>query len=112
MILQSVGVFFDNYRSSIYSSVLAARFASAYLRPGGLLLLPGAAAAYSAAPVMLPYVPVKTAVHNMAQSLAQTSDAGLPEGAKVAVLAPRTLDTPGNRAAMPDVDKSSWTPYR
>ena len=31
--------------SSIYSSMLAARLASAYLSPGGLLLLPGAAAA-------------------------------------------------------------------
>ena len=42
--------------------------------------------------------------------LSQTSDAGLPADSKVAVLAPITLDTPGNRAAMPDVDKSSWTP--
>lgn len=96
--------------SSIYSSMVAARLASVYLNPGGLLLLPGAAAAGISAPAMLPYIPIKTAVHNLAHCLSQTSEAGLPADAKVAVLAPVTLDTPGNRAAMPDVDKSSWTP--
>merc|ERR1719373_1484012 len=97
--------------SSLYSSLVSARVASSFLRPGGLLVLPGAAAAPLALPGLLPYVPVKAAVHSLARSLAaDPTEAGLPDGAKVVTLAPVTLDTPMNREAMPDADHSSWTP--
>jgi len=97
--------------SSYYASLVSARVASSFLRPGGLLLLPGAAAAPAALPGLLPYVPVKAAVHSLARCMAASpKDAGLPEGTKVVTLAPVTLDTPMNRKAMPDADVSAWTP--
>eukprot|EP00971_Amphidinium_carterae_P170630 3381645-Amphidinium_carterae.1 len=48
--------------SSIYSSVMAAHIASHALAPGGLLVLPGAAAAVNPTPWSLPYGAAKAAV--------------------------------------------------
>merc|ERR1719373_950283 len=96
--------------SSLYSSLVSARVAAGFLRPGGLLVLPGAAAAPLALPGLLPYVPVKAAVHSLVRSLAADPvEAGLPADTKVVALAPVTLDTPMNREAMPDADHSTWT---
>jgi len=98
-------------QSSYYASLVSARVASSHLRPGGLLVLPGAAAAPLALPGLLPYVPVKAAVHSLVRGVAANPvEAGLPADAKVVALAPITLDTPMNREAMPDADHSSWTP--
>merc|ERR1719490_651058 len=97
--------------SSFYASLVQARIGSSFLRPGGLLVFPGAAAAPLALPGLLPYVPVKAAVHSLVKSMAADPvEAGLPADTKVVALAPVTLDTPMNREAMPDADHSSWTP--
>mmetsp|Transcript_60940 Transcript_60940/g.132179 ORF Transcript_60940/g.132179 Transcript_60940/m.132179 type:complete len:240 (-) Transcript_60940:158-877(-) len=94
--------------SSVYTSVVAAHVASQVLRPGGLLVLPGAAAALGPTAWSLPYGTAKAAVHHLVRSLADPSSAELPEGVKTIGIAPQTLDTPQNRAAMPDADTSSW----
>lgn len=94
--------------SSVYSSVVAAHLASSVMRPGGLLVLPGAAAALSPTPWSLPYGTAKAAVHHLVRSLAEAEAAGLPSGAKTVGLAPQVLDTPQNREAMPDADVSMW----
>lgn len=87
--------------SSLYSSVAAAQVAAQMLRPGGLLILPGAAAAWSPTPWSLPYGSAKVAVHHLVRSLAA-------EPYKVMGLAPQVLDTKVNRLAMPDADHSTW----
>jgi len=94
--------------SSVYSSVMAAHVASSLLKPGGLLVLPGAAAALGPTAFSLPYGSAKAAVHQLVRSLADAEAAGLPAGAKTVGLAPQILDTPQNREAMPDADSSMW----
>ena len=92
--------------SSLYSSVAAAHVACHTLRRGGLVVLPGAAAALSPTPWSLPYGAAKVAVHHLVRSLDETS--GLPADAKTIGLAPQILDTVQNRSAMPDADHSTW----
>mmetsp|Transcript_2703 Transcript_2703/g.4182 ORF Transcript_2703/g.4182 Transcript_2703/m.4182 type:complete len:242 (+) Transcript_2703:64-789(+) len=94
--------------SSIYTSVLAAHIASTTLKPGGLIVLPGAAAAYNPTAWSLPYGTAKVAVHHLVRSLENAEDAGLPSGVKTIGIAPITLDTPQNREAMPDADTTTW----
>lgn len=94
--------------SSVYSSVVAAQVASEALKPGGLLVLPGAAAALSPTAWSLPYGTAKAAVHHLVRSLADAGAAGLPQGVRTIGLAPQILDTPQNRAGMPDADRSTW----
>ena len=92
--------------SSVYSSVAAAHVACHTLRAGGLIILPGAAAALSPTPWSLPYGAAKVAVHHLVRSLDETS--GLPANTKTIGLAPQVLDTPQNRTAMPEADHSAW----
>mmetsp|Transcript_52316 Transcript_52316/g.97959 ORF Transcript_52316/g.97959 Transcript_52316/m.97959 type:complete len:205 (+) Transcript_52316:57-671(+) len=92
--------------SSLYSSVAAAHVACHTLRAGGLVVLPGAAAAMSPTPWSLPYGAAKAAVHHLVRSLDEAS--GLPAGAKTIGMAPQILDTSQNRQAMPDADHRTW----
>ncbi|CAE7458387.1 qdpr [Symbiodinium natans] len=91
--------------SSVYSSIVAAYVSAHMLRSGGLLILPGAAAAWSPTAWSLPYGAAKVAVHHLVRSLAENS---LPGSAKTIGLAPQILDTAQNRQAMPDADVSTW----
>ncbi|CAJ1384683.1 unnamed protein product [Effrenium voratum] len=93
--------------SSVYSSVLAAHLAAKALKEEGLVILPGAAAAWGPTAWSLPYGLSKVAVHHLVRSLAAEGST-LPKGAKTIGLAPQILDTPQNRAAMPDADRSTW----
>ncbi|CAK0885390.1 unnamed protein product [Prorocentrum cordatum] len=93
---------------AVYSSVVAAHVASTALRPGGLLVLPGAAAALGPTGWSLPYGTAKAAVHHLVRSLADAESAGLPAGCKTIGIAPQTLDTPQNREAMPTADRGTW----
>ena len=95
------------YSSSIESSIVAAHFASKFLSPGGLLVLPGAACADSATPWAISYGAMKAGVHQLVKSL---SAGGLPAGSSVVGIAPIMLDTAMNRSSMPDSDFSAWTP--
>lgn len=94
--------------SSLYSSVGAAHTSSSFLKPGGLLVLPGAAAALGPTGWSLPYGIAKAAVHHLVRSLADAEAAGMPTGAKTIGLAPQILDTPQNREAMPEADRGTW----
>ncbi|KAJ1913509.1 hypothetical protein H4219_005188 [Mycoemilia scoparia] len=100
------------YKQSVYSSVVASHVASKKLKNDdkGLLVLVGAAPAVGPTPGMIGYGVAKAAVHHLAKSMADTPSSGLPEHAKVVALLPVTLDTPGNRTAMPTADTTTWTP--
>lgn len=96
-------------RQSVWSSAIAAKLATTYLKPGGLLQLTGAAAATGPTPSMIGYGMAKAAVHHLASSLAEKTS-GLPENVTVLTILPVTLDTEMNRKWMPKADHSSWTP--
>jgi len=53
------------------------------------------------------YTVSKAAVEALTRELAAESR---PRGVRVNAIAPGTIDTPGNRGAMPAADRSSWTP--
>lgn len=94
--------------SSVRPALAAAHVAAHRLAPGGLLALTGAAPALAGGtPGMAAYGAAKAAVHHITLT---ASAEGLPDGAAAVAILPNTLDTPGNRAGMPDADTSSWTP--
>ncbi|KAJ1914797.1 hypothetical protein IWQ60_008676 [Tieghemiomyces parasiticus] len=98
------------WQQSVQTSLIAAQIAARHLRPGGLLTLTGAeAAAAGPTPGMIGYGMAKAAVHHLTASLAAPG-AGLPDRVSVNAILPVTLDTPANRGAMPDADRSTWTP--
>lgn len=66
----------------------------------------GAAAAEPSGAGMAPYAASKSAVARLTQSLsAELAGSGI----RINTLLPSIIDTPANRAAMPDADRSSWT---
>ncbi|KJH51927.1 oxidoreductase, short chain dehydrogenase/reductase family protein [Dictyocaulus viviparus] len=97
------------WQQSVWSSAIAAKIATKYLKPGGLLQLTGASAAIHATAGMIGYGMAKAAVHQLTASLA-AKGSGLPPNSTVLALLPITIDTPMNRKWMPNADHSTWTP--
>ena len=76
-------------------------------RGGGRIINVSARAATGACANMIPYCASKAAVITLTQGLAaELKDAGI----NVNCVLPGTLDTPQNRAAMPDQDFDRWVP--
>ncbi|CEM09097.1 unnamed protein product [Vitrella brassicaformis CCMP3155] len=102
----------DSYRmvsNTVGTSIICANLATKFLKPSGLMILPGALIALNATPKMLAYGASKAFVHQMVQSLAEPGS-GMPANSRVMGLLPLVLDTPTNRKTMPEADKSNWTP--
>ncbi|KAI9591368.1 hypothetical protein BDF19DRAFT_455234 [Syncephalis fuscata] len=97
------------WKQSVNSSLIAGYIASQFLKPDGLLVLTGALAAKEGTGFMVGYGAAKAAVHQLTASFADASS-GLPSGTRVVAILPVTLDTPANRAAMPNADFTAWTP--
>ncbi|XP_058809170.1 dihydropteridine reductase [Phymastichus coffea] len=97
------------WKQSVWSSVIAAKIASQYLKEDGFLSLTGAKPALEGTPGMIGYGMAKAAVHQLTKSLA-ADGGGLPSQSLVATILPVTLDTPMNRKWMPKADTSTWTP--
>lgn len=76
-------------------------------RRSGTLTFVGAATVGTPVPGMALYAAAKAALHEYARVLGREL-AG--HGIRVTVVAPGVLDTDANRAAMPDADRSDWTP--
>eukprot|EP01027_Heterolobosea_sp_BB2_P024021 GEZU01036143.1.p2 GENE.GEZU01036143.1~~GEZU01036143.1.p2 ORF type:complete len:205 (-),score=81.73 GEZU01036143.1:608-1222(-) len=96
-------------KQSLNTSIISAHLATKVLKNDGILVLTGAAAATGPTPGMIGYGVAKAAVHHLVGSLA-AKKSGLPEQATVAAILPTTLDTPQNRAAMPNANFKNWTP--
>ena len=76
-------------------------------QPGGRIINVSARAATEGKAHMIPYCASKAAVVTLTEGLAaELKDAGV----NVNCVLPGTLDTPQNRAAMPDQDFSRWVP--
>jgi NAD(P)-dependent dehydrogenase (short-subunit alcohol dehydrogenase family) len=71
----------------------------------GSLVAIGAMAALRAPAELAAYAAAKGAVLKLTESLAEELKA---EGVRVNAVVPGTIDTPQNRAAMPDADPSRW----
>lgn len=74
---------------------------------GGRVVLVGAAPAFKPPAKLSTYAMSKAAVHALTQTLAREV-AGT--GRTANAVAPTMIDTPDNRAAMPNADMSTWTP--
>ncbi|XP_077136124.1 dihydropteridine reductase [Ranitomeya variabilis] len=96
------------WKQSVWTSTISSHLATKHLKEGGLLTLSGANAGLSATPGMIAYGMAKAAVHQLCQSLGGEKS-GLPVNSAAVAILPVTLDTPANRASMPDADFTSWT---
>jgi NAD(P)-dependent dehydrogenase (short-subunit alcohol dehydrogenase family) len=74
---------------------------------GGRIVAVSAAAASEGQALKGAYAASKSALQRLVESLSHELRA---QGIAVNSVAPTTLDTPANRAAMPDADRSAWVP--
>ena len=96
------------YSMNLKTAVVLTQAALPSIResPAGKIIFVGAgAAAGKAAAGMAPYAASKVGIHKLAESLA---DELKDHGICVNAVLPGTLDTPQNRADMPDADRSRW----
>ncbi len=74
---------------------------------GGSIVAVGSRAAEAGGAGMAAYAVSKLAVHALVRVLALENR---DRGVRVNAVLPGTIDTPANRRAMPEADRSSWTP--
>ena len=77
-----------------------------WLADGGAILCVGAASAQPAGAGMAPYATAKSGVARIVEALAAELK---PRGIRVNAILPAIIDTPRNRADMPDADPVDWT---
>lgn len=87
-------------------SMMAAALPTLLARKGAMVNV-GAYAALSGKPQMGAYVASKAVVMRLTETLAEEVKA---RGVRINAVLPTILDTPANREAMPDADRSAWTP--
>lgn len=98
----------QQFRLNVITTLNVLRAAVAPMRAAkaGSIVAVGAGAALRAPAGMSAYAAAKSALHRMVESFA---DELKGEGIRVNSVLPGTMDTPQNRAAMPDADPSRWT---
>ncbi|HTV96050.1 MAG TPA: SDR family NAD(P)-dependent oxidoreductase [Steroidobacteraceae bacterium] len=100
------------FAANLLSAASACRAAIPYLRQrasGRIVNIGAGAAAARAAAGMGAYAASKAGVHKLTESLA---DELKSHGITVNAVLPGTIDTPQNRADMPDADRSRWVTPR
>jgi len=95
--------------SSLHSSVVTARLATAFLCPGGMLTFTGSVAALSPQPKLLAFAVGHAAVHQLVRSLAASVGADLPADAVVVGVVPEVLDTAMHRQLNRGRPDDNWT---
>lgn len=94
------------YRMNVRTAATSCRAALPHLLSSrGAIVNIGAAAAANAAAGMAPYAASKAGVMALTESLADELRA---KGVRVNALLPTIIDTPTNRADMPDADPAKW----
>lgn len=93
------------YRANVLSAVGASIAALGHMQSGGAIVNVAAAATTRAAAGMGAYTAAKSGVLRLTESLAEELK---PRGIRVNCVSPTILDTPRNRADMPDADPGKW----
>ncbi len=94
------------YHMNLKTAVHASQAALPYFPPsGGRIVNVGAVAALKASAGMGAYAASKAGVAKLTEALAEEL---MPRGITVNAVLPSIIDTPANRAAMPDLDSSRW----
>lgn len=94
------------FRKNLETTLNVVKAALPCLEANGAIVTIGAAAAEPSGAGMAPYAASKSAVARLTQSLAAELD---ESSIRINTLLPSIIDTPANRAAMPDADPSVWT---
>lgn len=95
------------YRTNVLATVGACKAAMPRMQAGGAIVNVAAAATAKAAVGMAAYTAAKSGVLRLTEALAEELK---PRGIRVNAVSPTTIDTPRNRADMPDADTSAWIP--
>jgi NAD(P)-dependent dehydrogenase (short-subunit alcohol dehydrogenase family) len=97
------------YRMNVRTAVAMSRAVAPGMiaRRRGLIVNVASQAATDAPPGIAAYAASKAAVSVLTRSLQQELG---EHGVRVNAVVPTTIDTPANRAAMPDADFTTWTP--
>lgn len=93
------------YRRNLRSAVASSQAALPHLREGGRIVNVGALGAVKAAAGMGAYAASKAGVMRFTEALAEELKG---RGITVNAVLPSIIDTPANRADMPDADFSRW----
>lgn len=93
------------YRLNVKTALNACRAALPFLAEGGSIVNIGAAAAAKAEAGMGAYAASKAGVARLTEALAAELK---PRRIRVNAILPSIIDTPANRADMPDADVSKW----
>ena len=98
----------QQFRMNVITTLNVLRAGAAHMRVAGhgSMVAVGAGAAQRAPSGMSAYAAAKSAVHRMVESFA---DELKGENIRVNAVLPGTMDTPQNRADMPEADPSKWT---
>lgn len=101
------GMLEANFRSAfhLFNAVLPAM----RKHGGGRILAIGSRAAMEPSPMSAAYAASKAALVSLVRSLAAENKSN---GVRANIVLPGTMDTPANRAAMPDADSSAWVDPR
>lgn len=98
------------YRINLRTATVSTRAALPHLlKAGGAIVNVGAAGAVQPGTGMAPYAASKAGVRALTESLAEELRA---KGVRVNAVLPTIIDTPTNRADMPDADTSGWVQPR
>ena len=97
------------YRMNLRSAAACSRAALPRMRARrrGLVVNVASQAALAPPAGLAAYAASKAGVVALTRSLQEEV---ARDGIRVAAIVPTTIDTPANRAAMPDADRSAWTP--
>lgn len=101
-------LFEQQFRMNVLTTLNVLRASIAHMRIAnhGSIVAVGAGAALRAPSGMAAYAAAKSAVHRMVESFA---DELRDQHIRVNAVLPSTMDTPQNRADMPDADPAKWT---
>jgi NAD(P)-dependent dehydrogenase (short-subunit alcohol dehydrogenase family) len=97
------------YRTNLRTALAASHAALPLLmtQGSGRIVMIGASAAMKGAAGMGAYAAAKSGIARLTESLAEETRGS---GITVNAIVPTIIDTPANRAAMPDADHRKWTP--
>ena len=102
------GQWSEMLRQNLDTAALVCRAAlPALLAGGGSVVAVGSRAAETGGSGMAAYAVAKSALHALVRVLALENQG---RGVRFNAVLPGTIDTPANRRAMPNADRSGWTP--